>query len=174
MGSVLFILLVGLPLFELWLLIEVGSAIGGVEVIALSLFTAAVGLALVRRQGLGVLQKLQTNQGNNAAAGRALIHGVFLLLAGLCLLIPGFFTDIVGALLLIPPVRIALGALGLAHWAARMSPLGAHAEGTHRRYEHREHSREDHGDRIVDTEVIVSWEETGPDAGPNGPGKPLP
>ena len=114
---ILFIL-VGLPLIELYLLIEIGSVIGAAQTILLSLATAALGITLVRRQGLGILARLQREARTADRLGVSLVHGFFLAFAGLLLLVPGFMTDTLGALLLIPPVRLWMGR-GLVTGLAR-------------------------------------------------------
>lgn len=99
---------VGAPLIELYLLIEVGSVIGALPTIALSLFTAALGGWLVRMQGFSVLFRAQTQMANREVPAIELLEGALLLLVGLALLLPGFVTDAVGFALLIPPLRRAL------------------------------------------------------------------
>lgn len=102
------ILFVTIPLVELYLLIKVGSVIGALPTIALALFTAALGAILVRAQGLAVLLRVRAMVERGETPAFELIDGAVLLLAGFALLLPGFFTDAVGCLLLIPPLRRAL------------------------------------------------------------------
>jgi UPF0716 protein FxsA len=93
------------PLVELYLLIRIGSVIGVVPTIAIVVVTGALGAALARHQGLGVLRRLQ----EDLAAGRpptdALIDGLLILVAGAMLLTPGLITDAAGFLLLVPAGR---------------------------------------------------------------------
>ncbi|MDJ0741194.1 MAG: FxsA family protein [Gammaproteobacteria bacterium] len=103
---------VGAPLIELYLLIEVGGVIGALPTILLSLFTAALGGWLVRMQGFSVLFRAQSQMANKEVPALELMEGAMLLLVGLALLLPGFITDAVGFLLLIPPLRRAL----IVHW----------------------------------------------------------
>lgn len=104
--AILFLLIfVGAPLVELYLLIEVGSVIGAVPTIALSVFTAVLGGMLVRMQGFAVLFRAQSQMANKEIPALELMEGAMLLLVGLALLLPGFITDAVGFLLLIPPLR---------------------------------------------------------------------
>lgn len=93
----------GLLVAELYLLMAIGAHIGPFVTLLLIFGTAAAGLPLVRGQGLTVLRKLQT--GVPAQADR--LEGPLLILAALCLLLPGFITDATGALLLLPPIRRA-------------------------------------------------------------------
>lgn len=96
---------VGAPLVELYLLIEVGSEIGAIPTIALSVFTAMLGGYLVRMQGFAVLFRAQSQMANKEVPALELMEGVMLLIVGLALLLPGFITDAIGFLLLIPPLR---------------------------------------------------------------------
>jgi UPF0716 protein FxsA len=108
-GAVLFLLLfVGAPLVELYLLIEVGSRIGAIPTIALSVFTAVLGGLLVRWQGLTVLFRVQDAVAHEQVPAIELLEGALLLVTGLALLLPGLITDAVGFLLLIPPLRRGL------------------------------------------------------------------
>lgn len=104
--AILFLLFfVGAPLLELYLLIEVGSEIGALPTIALSIFTAVLGGTLVRMQGFAVLFRAQSQMANQEVPALELMEGAMLLLVGLALLLPGFITDAIGFLLLIPPLR---------------------------------------------------------------------
>ncbi|GHF15277.1 hypothetical protein GCM10017044_06770 [Kordiimonas sediminis] len=113
MPLIILLLLLGLPVLELAVLIDVGAEIGAISTVFLCLLTAATGLYLVRLQGLKVIQDLQNAAAKGGAVEAQLVHGFFLLIAGICLFIPGFLTDALGALLLIPPVRLFLGRAGL-------------------------------------------------------------
>jgi UPF0716 protein FxsA len=102
---ILFILFLIIPLIEIAILIEIGRAFGAGYTIVLVIGTAALGAALFRQQGLSTLAKVQmsTQEGNLPAT--ELIEGLMLLIAGALLLTPGFFTDVFGFLVLIPPLR---------------------------------------------------------------------
>ena len=105
----LFLLLfVAAPLVELYFLIKVGSIIGALPTIALSLLTAAIGGYLVRRQGLSVLMRVRDMLEQGEMPALELLDGALLLLCGFALLLPGFITDAIGFLLLIPPLRHVL------------------------------------------------------------------
>lgn len=109
---VLVLLLVGVPLLEIYLFIKVGSAIGAWTTIALVVLTALAGLALVRRQGMATLKRARTALSRDELPALELLEGATLLVSGALLLIPGFFTDAVAFLLLWPASRkLILGAL---------------------------------------------------------------
>jgi len=109
MALVLLIIVIGLPIVELFVLIEIGGHIGGIYTIGLVLLTAACGLFLVRLQGTSMLARAQAHLAENRVPVGEVIDGIFLLLAGGFLLFPGFITDAFGLLLLIPPLRRIIG-----------------------------------------------------------------
>lgn len=105
----LFLLLfIGAPLIELYFLIQVGSVIGALPTIALSILTALIGGWLVRLQGITVLMRVREMLDRGETPALEVIDGAVLLICGFALLLPGFVTDAIGFLLLIPPVRQAL------------------------------------------------------------------
>jgi UPF0716 protein FxsA len=111
--AVLFLLFVVLPFAELFVIIKVGEAIGVVSTLALLVGMSVVGAALVKREGLGVLRRARERMDRGVVPGRELVDGVLILLAGALLLTPGFITDAVGVLLLLPPVRAGLRAYAI-------------------------------------------------------------
>ena len=111
----LFLLLfVGIPLIELYLLIQVGSQIGALSTIGLSIFTALLGGMLVRIQGFSALMRVRDALEQKQMPALELLSGALLLAAGVVLLLPGFFTDALGFLLLVPKLRQLLIA-GFLH-----------------------------------------------------------
>jgi UPF0716 protein FxsA len=102
----LFILL---PLAELYLLIEVGSGIGGLSTIALCLLTAAIGGMLVRLQGMQTLLKARQLMDQGQPPAEQMLHGIMIAASGVLLFIPGFITDVIGFLLLVPMIRSIVG-----------------------------------------------------------------
>ncbi len=102
----LFLLLfVGIPLLELYWLIEVGSYIGAIPTIALTVFTAVLGGLLVRMQGLATAIKVQKSMAMGEIPAIEMLEGVVLLACGFMLLLPGFITDVIGFFALVPAVR---------------------------------------------------------------------
>ncbi len=106
-------LFIGVPLIEIYLLIEVGGAIGALPTVLAVLLTAILGVTLIRIQGFLTLQKAQASMNQGITPAKEMIEGVMLLFAALCLLMPGFFTDTIGFLLLIPPLRLLLASVFL-------------------------------------------------------------
>jgi UPF0716 protein FxsA len=106
--AVLFLLLLLVPLVEIYVLIQVGGVIGAIPTIALVVFTALLGAMLLRFQGWTTLQRTRVVMAQGQVPALEMMEGVLLVLAGILLLMPGFFTDAVGFLLLVPPLRRAL------------------------------------------------------------------
>lgn len=111
--ALLFLLFVVVPFAELYVILQVGHAIGALPTIALLIVMSVLGAALVKREGLGVLRRAQQRIDQGEVPGRELVDGVLILFAGALLLTPGFLTDVVGVLLLLPPVRLALRATAI-------------------------------------------------------------
>ncbi len=101
----LLLLLTVVPALELYLLIHVGREIGVLATILIIIGTGALGAALARREGLRTLQAAQESLNRGAVPADAMIDGLLILLAGGVLLTPGFLTDLLGFLLLLPPLR---------------------------------------------------------------------
>lgn len=99
------LLIIGLPLIEIYFLIEVGSEIGALPTIALTIFTALLGTWLVRVQGFGILARVRATMDRGEVPALEAMDGAMVLTAGLMLLLPGFLTDALGFLLLVPPLR---------------------------------------------------------------------
>ncbi|MDQ6996541.1 MAG: FxsA family protein [Mariprofundus sp.] len=105
MLRLIFFLFITIPLLELWLLIKVGSDIGGLSTIALCMLTAALGGFLIRWQGMSTLLDAQKRMAHGEAPIDHGIHGLMIAFSGILLFTPGFITDSAGFLLLFPPFR---------------------------------------------------------------------
>lgn len=101
----LFLLLLLLPLLELYLLIQVGSIIGAIPTIALVVFTAVLGVLLLRQQGTANVRRIQYMMQRGEAPTVAMLEGALILLSGILLLLPGLLTDVLGLLGLVPSIR---------------------------------------------------------------------
>ena len=125
----IFALLVAVPIIEIALFIELGGWVGLWPTIGLVIVTAILGAALLRAQGFAAMARLQQSVAEGGDPRGPMAHGVMILIAGLLMLTPGFFTDTVGFLLLVPPVRSAIIAWAGPRLAARavyLGPGGAH------------------------------------------------
>jgi UPF0716 protein FxsA len=117
--GVLALLFVVVPFVELFLLIQVGQAVGTIPTIAGLVVISIVGAWLVKREGLTVLRKAQQQVRTGQVPGRELVDGVLILFGGALLLTPGFLTDVLGIALLVPPVRAMLRAMAMTRLAHR-------------------------------------------------------
>lgn len=107
----LFLLFIALPVLELVVMIQVGAKIGAWSVIGLLFLSAFAGVTLIRWQGFFTLAKARSQLAQGQLPAKAIGHGLLLTLAGVLLIIPGFISDLVGLLLLLPPVRWLLAAM---------------------------------------------------------------
>jgi len=107
------LLFVGIPLVELYFLIKVGAQIGAFPTIFLTIFTALLGGWMVRQQGFSTLLRVRESMERGEVPALEMLEGAILLICGILLLLPGFITDAVGFILLIPPLRRWLIAVGL-------------------------------------------------------------
>ena len=101
----LLILFVIVPVTELYILIEVGKKIGSLTTIGIIIFTGILGAYLVKNQGFMILKKIQNDLNDGIMPGDSLIQGAIILVGGILLLTPGFVTDILGFIFLIPVSR---------------------------------------------------------------------
>jgi len=99
------ILFITIPLVEIAILINIGKIIGAGYTIALVIGTAFLGVSLLRIQGISTLAKVQSNIAKGQLPATELIEGLILLISGVLLLTPGFFTDMLGFLMLVPILR---------------------------------------------------------------------
>jgi UPF0716 protein FxsA len=102
----LFFLFTIVPIIELYLLIKAGSALGALNTVALLVATALLGAFLVRLEGFRTLSRITESMSQGIVPAEELIDGLLILAAGVLLITPGFFTDIVSLLLLIPFTRV--------------------------------------------------------------------
>lgn len=100
-----FLLILALPLIEIALFIVVGRAIGVFWTLALVVAAGLLGAFVLRAQGLAVLARLRDSYGRREVPGRDILNAMLIGLAGGLLILPGFFSDAVALLLLLPPVR---------------------------------------------------------------------
>lgn len=117
----LFILFIVVPLAELYVLIQVGQAIGALPTIALLIADSVLGAALMRSQGRAAWIRLQAAIAEGRMPGREVIDGALVVFGGALLLTPGFLTDILGIVLLLAPTRAIVRRLLARHFAARLA-----------------------------------------------------
>ena len=132
MAGRLLLLFIIIPIIELFLLIKTGGLIGLFPTIALVILTAIVGSQLVRRQGIEVMSRIRAAQARGEAPALAMIDGAALLLAGFFLLTPGFLSDALGFVLLVPKLRQRVARALISRvvvMAPNMGPAGFSTRG---------------------------------------------
>lgn len=105
MYRLIILIMIVIPIVEIWGLVTVGRLIGAWQTLGVLLLTGFLGAYLARREGKRVwaLARLQMSQ--RQVPTQSILDGISILIGGLLLLIPGFFTDLIGILLIIPPTR---------------------------------------------------------------------
>lgn len=135
MVGVLFLLLLAVPVVELWIIIQVSGQLGlGVTLLLLVLISVA-GAWLLKQQGLHTWRRLQSTLSRGQMPTAEVTDGALILLGGALLMTPGFMTDLFGILLLLPPARAVVKGVTrrlLGWWAVRRlgRGRGAAAGGT--------------------------------------------
>ena len=100
-----FLLLIGLPLLELYILIKIGSYLGAFQTLALVIFSALLGLLLARIEGLRTLHQIRQSLSQGILPAEEMLDSVLIFAGGVLFVIPGVLTDIVALVLLIPLTR---------------------------------------------------------------------
>ena len=98
----LFLLFTIIPVIELAILIRIGSYIGALNTMSIVILTAVIGAYMVKSEGIGVMSRIQRDMQNGIFPAEEMISGMMILIAGALLLTPGFFTDILGFLMVFP------------------------------------------------------------------------
>jgi len=101
----IFLAFIIIPIVEISIFITIGSNIGVLNTIAIILLTALIGIFLVRRQGLNLLFNARRNLAQGIMPAEEIKGGIFLLISGLLLITPGFFTDCIGFAVFLKPVQ---------------------------------------------------------------------
>ena len=110
--KLLFFVLLLIPVIEIGLFIEAGTWIGTLNTLLLILATAAIGITLIRQQGLQTLFRARTKMDHGEVPAYEMMEGMILAIAGVLLLTPGFFTDSIGFILLLPMIqRLAISRM---------------------------------------------------------------
>jgi UPF0716 protein FxsA len=99
------------PIVEIAVIIKVGEAIGVLNTVGLLILSSIVGSWLMKREGLGVLRRIQESMDAGRVPGKELVDAFLILFGGALMLAPGFLTDIAGMALLLPPVRAGVRRL---------------------------------------------------------------
>jgi UPF0716 protein FxsA len=108
-------ILIGLPLAEIYLFAAFGERLGGGTIVALCILSAALGLFVLRRHGVGAILKAQQSLVIGKPPVKELLTGVLVIIGGFLLVLPGFITDILGLLLFTEWGRLILVVAVLRH-----------------------------------------------------------
>lgn len=108
MGLVLFFLFLVVPLIEIGIFIVLGQSIGLWPTLLGVVLTALIGSLIIRMQGVSLIQEIRQMTSQGQMPARQIADGVMLAVAGALLMTPGYFTDTIGFLLLVPPLRLAI------------------------------------------------------------------
>ncbi|HEY7257119.1 MAG TPA: FxsA family protein [Solirubrobacterales bacterium] len=122
--ALLVILFIVVPIVELYVIIQVGQAIGVLPTLALLLADAVLGSLLLRHQGRGAWRRFNEALAQRRVPAREAADGVLIAVGGTLLLTPGFVTDVFGLILLIPPTRALARRLLGAYFGRRLVIVG--------------------------------------------------
>jgi UPF0716 protein FxsA len=128
--AILVALFIVVPIVEIYVIVQIGSLIGVWPTIALLLADAVLGSLLLRHQGRGAWRRFNTALAERRFPGREVADGLLIAIGGTLLLTPGFVTDIVGAIFLIPPTRAIVRRLLRGYMGRRLVIVGAPGSGT--------------------------------------------
>ena len=106
----IFFLFIFIPIIEIAIFITIGSNIGIMNTIAIILVTALAGIFLIRKKGIHLLFNAQKNLSQGIMPTEEIKGGIFLLISGLLLITPGFFTDCIGFAIFLKPVQNFIGS----------------------------------------------------------------
>jgi len=128
LGSAMFVLaLIGVPVLEVFVFIEVARAIGWLLALLILLSTSVLGARLLRIQGRTAIERVSLAVSEHRTPARAAIDGALGFLGGVLLVVPGFVTDAFGALLMLPPTRALARRWISHHYVGRVMSFAAAA-----------------------------------------------
>ncbi len=119
MLPLLFILLLAIPVLELWIIVQVAGELGLPLTLVSLIAISMAGAWLLKQQGMATWRRLQTTIRSGGVPTQEVTDGGLILMGGAFLLTPGFLTDAVGIILLLPPTRATIKAAARRWWAAR-------------------------------------------------------
>ncbi len=127
-SQIVLLLFLAIPLIEIYFLIQVGEVIGAIPTVLMVVFTAVLGATLLRVQGLSTLRRVQAAAARGEIPALEMLEGMMLLVGGALLLTPGFFTDAIGFICLISPLRRTLIRYWIKRYGANIqSQAGRHS-----------------------------------------------
>ncbi|MEU6717253.1 FxsA family protein [Nonomuraea sp. NPDC046802] len=154
MRLLLFLAFLVVPVLEIWILFQVGSAIGGLATVGLLIAGSLLGAWLMRREGRRAWRVLQNTLQSGGMPDRELAGNIVVLAGGALLLIPGFLTDVFGLLCIVPFTRPLMRRLGAWFFERRIERLAATSPYANLYPTHQEPGPTPNGGRVVHGEVI--------------------
>jgi UPF0716 protein FxsA len=121
MALFLVLLFIVLPIAELYVIIQVGQAIGVLNTIGLLILDSLIGAALWRSQGRAVWSRFNAALAEGRVPHKEVLDGVMVIFGGALLLTPGFLTDVLGLVLLLPPTRAVFRGLLIRSFTRRIA-----------------------------------------------------
>ena len=131
-----FLLFIGIPTLEIFLMIKIGSKVGALNTVGLVFLTAIIGLYFAKVQGIKTIKSGMINIYQNKLPTYEILSGASIAIAALLLITPGFFTDLIGFVILIPFTRNIILKIALKN-----------------------KSKNNHNDDIVDVEIVDKKDE---------------
>ncbi len=124
MGILIFLLLLAIPVAELWFIVQVADGIGVLRTILLLFLVSIAGAWLLKHQGLATWRRMRETLEQGQMPAKEVMDGALILLGGALLLTPGFLTDIVGLVLLFPVSRAGIKGVARKYLARRAKRRG--------------------------------------------------
>jgi len=121
MAGLLLLLFVLIPIVELFVMMQVGGWLGAGPTIGLLVLFSVAGVWLVKFEGLGVWSRFRGQLERGSMPTHEIVDGFLILVAGALLVVPGFVTDFVGLLLLVPPARVLVRNLIVRRYRSRLT-----------------------------------------------------
>ena len=147
--TALLVLFIAVPLVEIYVLVEIGRVIGSLATLFFLIFTAVLGAMLVRMQGLTTLWNIQQELNAGRLPATEVVEGVVIVVAGALLLTPGFVTDSVGFLCLVPAFRRKV----IAAFLQRQGGVTVHARRPAEPFQQQGRDSERHQGWVIEGEV---------------------
>jgi UPF0716 protein FxsA len=119
MLALLLVLFIVVPIVELWVILQVGQAIGVLPTIGILVLDSILGSALLRSQGRGAWRRFNDALAAGRPPAREVLDGALIIFGGAFLITPGFITDVVGLLLLLPPTRAVVRRMLVTQFSRR-------------------------------------------------------
>ena len=121
MGLLLVVLFIVVPIAELYVIIQIGQAIGILPTIAILILDSVLGAALMRSQGRAAWMRFNRALAEGRVPGREVLDGALVIFGGALLLTPGFLSDILGLILLLPPTRALVRSVLVRRFGPRIA-----------------------------------------------------